>query len=432
MEPCKLTAAQAVAQMRDGRLSCEALVRSCLERIAARDPLVRAWLHVDPERAIRDARELDKCPSRGVLHGLPIGVKDVIDTADYPTTQNSAIYAGLQVGRDAACVAIARGRGALVLGKTDTVEFASSGRKALTRNPHNPAHTPGGSSSGSGAAVADFMVPLAFGTQTGGSVIRPAAFTGIYAMKPSWNLVSREGARMSSPTLDTIGWYGRSVADLALMGEAMGLKPAGTPPAVQGLRVGVCRSPVWKHIEPSGEAALAAAAARLAAAGARVTDLALPALFDGVSQAQNIIASREGGASFMPEYVTARAQLSDELSAKVENREGLSDEALLAAYATADAARPVFDRLFGTDLDVVLTPASPGEAPKGLHTTGNAIFNRMWTLLHVPCVAIPAGRGVLGLPVGLQLVGPRLSDAKLLALAAVLAPVIDVEAASGA
>lgn len=431
MEPCKLTAAEAAAQIRDGRLSCEDLVRSCLERITLRDPLVRAWLHVDPERAIRDARELDKSPPRGVLHGLPIGVKDVIDTADYPTTQNSAIYPGLQVGRDAACVAIARGRGALILGKTDTVEFASSGRKALTRNPHNPAHTPGGSSSGSGAAVADFMVPLAFGTQTGGSVIRPAAFTGIYAMKPSWNRVSREGARMSSPTLDTVGWYGRSVADLALVAEAMGFGPAATLPAVQGLRVGVCRSPVWKHIEPSGEAALQAAAARLSAAGARVSELALPALFDGVPQAQNIIASREGGVSFLPEYVTARALLAPDLCAKVENREALGDDALLKAYATADAARPAFDRLFGADLDVVLTPASPGEAPEGLHTTGNAIFNRMWTLLHVPCVAIPAGRGALGLPVGVQLVGPRMSDAKLLALAAALAPVIDMEARPG-
>lgn len=164
MEPCQLSAAQAVTIIKERKLSSEELVRSCLARIAKRDPSVRAWLHLEPEQAIRDAREADKRPPAGVLHGLPIGVKDVIDTADYPTTQNSRIYAGLRVGRDAACVALARGAGAVILGKTDTVEFASSGRKALTRNPFNPLHTPGGTSSGSAAAVADFMVPLAFGT----------------------------------------------------------------------------------------------------------------------------------------------------------------------------------------------------------------------------------------------------------------------------
>src|SRR5690606_1780423 len=162
----------------------------------------------------------------GVLHGVPIGVKDVIDTADYPTTQNSPIYAGLRVGRDAAAVALARGAGALILGKTDTVEFASSGRKALTRNPYNPAHTPGGTSSGSAAAVADFMVPLALGTQTSGSLIRPASFTGLYALKPTWNRVSREGVRLYAATLDTVGWYGRSVEDLALAAQAFGLPAA--------------------------------------------------------------------------------------------------------------------------------------------------------------------------------------------------------------
>ena len=209
-------------------------MRSCLARIAARDADVKAWLWLEPDHAIRRARELDKLPAKGPLHGLPFGVKDIIDTADYPTTQNSPIYDGMRVGRDAACVAMVRGAGALILGKTDTVEFASGGRKALTRNPYNFAHTPGGSSSGSGAAVGDFQVPLAFGTQTGGSHIRPASFNGIYGMKPTWNLLSREGVRMSSITLDTVGWYGASVDDLILVGTAYRLAEDTTPVVVQG------------------------------------------------------------------------------------------------------------------------------------------------------------------------------------------------------
>lgn len=426
-EPFRLTASEAAAKIRAGTLSCETLVRSCLERIAAREHVVRGWLYLDTEQSIRNARELDKSAPRGVLHGLPIGVKDVIDTADMPTTQNSAIYADTHVGRDAACVAIARGKGGLILGKTDTVEFASSGRKALTRNPFNPEHTPGGSSSGSAAVVGDRMVPLAFGTQTAGSVIRPAAFNGIYAMKPSWNRVSREGLRMSSLTLDTLGWFGRSVADLALMAQALDVPAEAAAPQARALKVGVCRSPVWSKIEPAGEAALERAARQLSAAGARLFELKLPAEFDGLPHAQTVIADRESGISFLPEYVNAHALLAEEFRAKVENRAGHDDAALLAAYLAADVARPMFDAMFGADLDVVLTPAAPGEAPRGLHTTGDPVFNRMWTLLHVPCVGIPAGRGSLGLPVGVQLVGPRMAEARLLAMAATLAPLIDID-----
>jgi Asp-tRNA(Asn)/Glu-tRNA(Gln) amidotransferase A subunit family amidase len=426
-EPCQLTAAEAAALIRARQLCCEELVRSCLSRIAARDADVRAWLWLDPDHVIRRARELDKLPPKGPLHGLPFGVKDIIDTAEFPTTQNSPIYDGMRVGRDAACVAVVRGAGALILGKTDTVEFASGGRKALTRNPCNFAHTPGGSSSGSGAAVGDFHVPLAFGTQTGGSHIRPASFNGIYGMKPTWNLLSREGVRMSSITLDTVGWYGRSVDDLILVGTAYRLAADTTPIAVKGLRVGLCRSPVWHAIEPAGATALENAAKRLANAGAIVEELVLPEPFNRLHDAQNTITNSEGGASFLPEYVNANALLAPDLKAKVENPTGITREALLASYAVADACRPVFDGLFGSSLDVVLTPSAPGEAPEGLHTTGDAIFNRMWTLLHVPCVGIPVCRGPKNLPVGVTLIGPRLTDARLLAIAKAVAPVIDTD-----
>jgi Asp-tRNA(Asn)/Glu-tRNA(Gln) amidotransferase A subunit family amidase len=206
MEPWQLTAAAAAARLREGRLTAEALVRSCLERIAEREAVVKAWTFLDPRQAIAAAREVDKAQTMGALHGLPVGVKDMIETADMPTTYNSPIYQGHRPGRDAACVGIARGEGAVILGKTDTVEFAAAGRRALTRNPHDAARTPGGSSSGSAAAVADGMVPLAFGTQTGGSTIRPASFCGIYGMKPTHGVVNTEGAKRYSHTLDTIGW----------------------------------------------------------------------------------------------------------------------------------------------------------------------------------------------------------------------------------
>jgi Asp-tRNA(Asn)/Glu-tRNA(Gln) amidotransferase A subunit family amidase len=426
-EPAQLTASQAALLIRSRKLSCEELVRSCLDRIRSRDPAVKAWLCLDPDHAIRRAREHDKREPTGPLHGVPFGVKDVIDTADHPTTQNSPIYDELKVGRDAACVAVVRGSGAHILGKTDTVEFASGGRKALTRNPYNAAHTPGGSSSGSGAAVGDYQVPLAFGTQTGGSHIRPASFNGIYGHKPSWHLVSREGVRMSSMTLDTVGWYGRSVDDLILVGTTFRIAEHGRPVTVKGLRVGLCRSPVWHMIEPGGEKALATAAARLADAGAIIEEMVLPEPFEGLHEAHAEIVTSEGRASFLPEYVNAYPILAPDLRAKVENARGTTPEKLLASYALADSCRPMFDALFGPTLDVILTPSSPGEAPVGLHTTGNAIFNSMWTLLHVPTVGIPCCFGPNDLPVGVTLAGPRLSDSRLLGIAKALAPIIDAE-----
>ena len=427
-EPARMTAAEASALIRDRKLSSEELVRSCLARIASRDATVKAWLHLDPDHAIRRARALDKLPWSGPLHGIPWGVKDVIDTVDFPTTQNSPIYDGMRPGRDAAPVAIVRGNGALIMGKTDTVEFASTGRKAVTRNPYNAAHTPGGSSSGSGAAVGYFQVPYAFGTQTGGSHLRPASFNGIYGMKPSWNRVSREGVRMSSMTLDTVGWYGRGVEDLALVAGAFRIPLEPSPVVVKGLRVGVCRSPVWRDIEPAGALALSTAAQRLADAGAIVRELDLPEPFNRLHDAHNAIVSTEGGTSFLPDYINANALLPEGLKDKVDNVLQITPRQLLQAYALADSCRPILDALFGPDLDVILTPSAKGEAPLGLHTTGDAVFNKMWTLLHAPNIGIPACFGPTGLPVGVTLVTPRLTDGRLLAIAAACAPIIDTEA----
>jgi Asp-tRNA(Asn)/Glu-tRNA(Gln) amidotransferase A subunit family amidase len=275
MQPYELTAAEASALIAAKKLSCEELARSTLDYIALRDPIVRAWLYVDPDQVVRNARELDKTAPTSPLHGLTFGVKDVIDTFDMPTTQNSPIYAHHRPAKDAACVAVMRHSGALIVGKTDTVEFAGGGRRAASRNSYNLAHTPGGSSSGSGAAVGDRMVQLAFGTQTGGSHIRPAAFNGIYGIKPTHGIVSREGAKMYSHTLDTIGWYGRSAADLQLVGGAFRIPGMDStqPVELKGLKVGLCRTHNWKFADPSARAAFFEAARRLEAAGAIVTEL---------------------------------------------------------------------------------------------------------------------------------------------------------------
>jgi Asp-tRNA(Asn)/Glu-tRNA(Gln) amidotransferase A subunit family amidase len=232
---------------------------------------------------------------------------------------------------------------------------------------------------------------------------------------------------MSSMTLDTVGWYGRCVDDLIMVAEAFRLPAGSFSGGPEGLRVGLCRSPVWSSIEPAGADALMVAAKRLQDAGAIVEEYELPGPFNHLHEAQTDIVQTEGGRSFLPEYLSSYGILAPDLRGKVENARGVTPEKLLASYALADSCRPAFDRLFGRGLDVILTPSAPGEAPEGLHTTGSAIFQSMWTLLHVPCVAIPVGRGPKGLPVGVQVVGPRMTDMRLLSIARALAPVIDTD-----
>ena len=426
MEPWQLTASAAAAKLRDGTLTAEALTRSCLERIAEREPVTKAFSYLDPLLAIANARKVDKAYTKGVLHGLPLGVKDMIDTADMPTSHNSPIYEGLRQGRDAACVAVARGEGAVILGKTDTVEFAAGGRRALTRNPHDPTRTPGGSSSGSGAAVADGMIPLAFGTQTGGSLIRPASFNGCYGMKPTHGVVNSEGAKRYSHTLDTIGWYGRAPEDLRLVAEAFRLFGLDVPlgKSLKQLRIGLCRGPNWDIAAPESQAALLLAGQRLEAAGVAVEALDLPAPFAEVTEAQRIILLGEGRGAFLPEYLAAHALLHADFRERVENAAGITAAAMVAAYDLAAECRKLFDGLF-PGFDAVLSPAAQGEAPVGRQDTGNPVFNSMWTLLHVPCIGIPCTKGPNAMPVGVQIIGPRFGDAALLDVAALVAPVID-------
>jgi Asp-tRNA(Asn)/Glu-tRNA(Gln) amidotransferase A subunit family amidase len=421
----RLTAADAARRIKEGTLTSEALVRACLARIAERDEVVRAWAYVDPLMALQQARERDRSPATGVLHGVPVGIKDMIDTADMPTQHNSPIYVGHRPGQDAAVVSLLRSAGAVILGNTDTHEFAAGGRLPPTRNPHNPEHTAGGSSSGSGAAVGDYMVPLALGTQTAGSTLRPGSFNGIYAMKPTWNVVPREGAKIYSLTLDTIGWYGRCVDDLSLVALALGAisELPGPAPAPNRLRVAVCRTPMWDRAEPASRSALESAAERLRAAGAAVEELDLPTHFRRLWDVQAVIMRSEGRPAFLAEYRRAFGLLSQDFRDRVEGSDGYTPAQILEALDFAASCRPEWDRL-AQSFDAVLTPSAVGEAPKSLKTTGDPTFQRAWTTLHAPCINIPGFFGPTGLPIGVTVVGPRLGDAGLLQAAASIAPAI--------
>ncbi len=425
MPPHRLTAAAASALIADGRLRVEDLARSCLARIAEREPSIRAWSWLDPEQVLRNARELDKTPRIGPLHGIPVAVKDVFDTADMPTQHNSPLYVGHRPGQDAACVATLRAAGALIFGKTDTTEFAAGGRWAATGNPHDPRHSAGGSSSGSGAAVADCHVPLSLGTQTGGSLIRPASFNGTFALKPTWSTVSREGAKLYSATLDTVGWYGRSVADLRLLADLYDLpgEPAESVPPMAGLRIALCHSPVWSHAEAATREALAEAARRLAAAGATVTPLELPDIFALLpTEHHKAVLHGEGRGAFLSLYRAHGGRLHDDFQGRATNREAITPAQLRAAYDTAAQARAAFDAI-AAGFHAVLTPSATGTAPEG-RNPGNPIFNQMWTLLHVPCVNVPGLTAANGLPVGVTLTGPRFADHALLDVAERVAPLL--------
>lgn len=410
-------AAQAAAEIAAGRLTCEALVRDCLERIAERETAVQAWTHLDRDAAICAARELDERPALGVLHGVPIGVKDVIDTHDMPTEYGSPIYKGHQPSADAGCIAMARSAGLLVLGKTVTTEFATR-HPGKTRNPHNPAHTPGGSSSGSAAAVADYMLPLAVGTQTGGSVIRPASFCGVVGFKPSFGLINRSGVKQLSDTLDTVGVFGREVADVALLvaaltgrGDVAGVRESPPP------RIGFCRTPDWAQAQPETVAALEQACEQLSAAGAKLEDCELPAPFAALGEGHRRIEYFEIARALQHEYRHHCEQMSAGLVSRVQEGLACPGEAYDAAVMHARECRVLIDAAFA-DFDALLAPSAIGEAPLGLSSTGKAVFNRMWTLLGLPCVTIPCNRGPVGLPVGVQIIGRFRSDKKTLEIAA--------------
>lgn len=415
-----LSAREAARQIAERRTTAEALVSAYIERIEAREAMVGAWQYFDREQALAAARRRDSEPPRGPLHGVPIAVKDLIDTADMPTAYGSPIYRGHRPAADAACVALARAAGAVVLGKTVTTEFATF-TPGKTANPRNPAHTPGGSSSGSAAAVADGMAPLGFGTQTAGSVIRPGAYCGCIAYKPSFGLINRAGAKPLADSLDTIGVFARSAEDAAFFVGVLTERPALRHLAVpsQAPRFGLYRTPVWDEAEPATAAALDTARAALERAGAMVAELSIAPEHQGLAEAQDTIMWFESVRALAYERLEHSAELSPSLAQLIDAGMAIGAEIYDRARANAAAARSGLDGFFAA-CDAVLVPAAPGEAPAGLGNTGNPVFNRMWTLLGVPCVAVPARWADNGLPTAVQLVGRIGDDTRLMGAAAFL------------
>ena len=414
MELNSYSASQAAQEILHGSITSVALVTSCLERISAREPEVRAWAYIDPDLALAQARACDRGGSRGPLHGVPVAFKDVIDTADMPTEYHSPIYRGHRPKWDAACVALARKAGAVVLGKTATTEFARSYPPA-TRNPHNPDHTPGGSSSGSAAAVADHMVPIALGTQTGGSTIRPAAFCGVIGFKPSFNMINRAGLKFAAESLDTIGVIARTVEDVALFTHAvaaMALPDFSVQPD-SGARVGLCRTAKWDIADDATHEKLELAAATLGRKGAHVREFTLGEKFAQIYEDHAAIVDYESVRGSAYEYENHREQLSATLARQLESGWNVARERYERAQRNAVRYRQLLSEML-RDYDFLLTPSAPGEAPHGIKSTGNSIFNRCWTLLGVPCVTVPAYQGPHGLPIGVQVVGDHGSDVRTL------------------
>lgn len=413
----RLSASEAVSEIAAGRLTAEALARSCLERIAEREPSVAAWTYLDPTLVMSQARARDAGSAKGRLHGVPIAAKDIIDTADMPTTYGSRVFQGHRPSRDAACVASARAAGAVVMGKTVTTEFAYRS-PGPTSNPHNRLHTPGGSSSGSAAAVADGMVPLALGTQTAGSVIRPAAYCGVFGLKPTFNSFSFVGINHLAESFDTLGCMARTLDDIALLRSVLAgcaFEDLGDGPD-RAPKLAFCRTPYWEEATPETQSLVSDAARRLASAGANVVDLDLKLDGQALLDATWVINKVEGQRAIGG----VRDDHPDGVSQAIRD---LVDEGRKIDYAEYAAAMRRIDRVRQdideslAEFDAIVTPSAVGEAPLGLDNTGPIPFNFLWTVAGMPALTIPAFTGPNQLPIGLQLVARRHADDLLLRVA---------------
>jgi Asp-tRNA(Asn)/Glu-tRNA(Gln) amidotransferase A subunit family amidase len=414
--------------IRAGTISAAELVEACVARVRKVDGEVQAWSFLDPEHALAQARAADeeRLAGRptGLLHGVPVGIKDIIDTADMPTENGSVLHAGRTPSRDAHVVTRLRGAGAVIMGKTVTTEFASRA-PGKTRNPHNPAHTPGGSSSGSAAAVAAGMVPLALGSQTGGSTIRPASYCGVHGLKPTHGLISRGGMFQLSRSLDHVGLFARTIDDLALLLEVLAGHDEGDPDTRPRARppyreiaaeepplppmLGFVKTARWDEMDPDAREAFGELVAHL---GDRVEEVELLAL--DAAEWQRIIMDAEMAVNLAREWATGRDRLSPSLRARLESGHTVRAHDYLRARAGVSALVASLTELFEQRYDALLTPATFGTAPAGLESTGDPAFCTLWTLTGIPAVSLPLMQGASGLPLGVQLVGPRDGDARLL------------------
>lgn len=413
----RLTATEASAMMAEGWLTAVSLLEACLERIEARDEAVGAWTHLDTEAALAQAQARDDGPRIGPLHGIPVAIKDIIDTHDMPTEYGSPAYAGHQPAGDAACVALLRAAGAVIMGKSVTTEFAAV-TPGKTANPHDPEHTPGGSSSGSAAAVADFQAPLALGTQTVGSTIRPAAYCGVVGFKPSYHTFTLAGVMVQAETLDTLGLMARSVDDIRLLSD--GLLAGGpvfqAPVRTDPPRLAFCPSPHWPEADGHTRAAMEQARGLFEAAGASVTQLDLPPEYGDVLEAHWTILCFEFARVLAFEKAEKSGDLSAGLLGLIERGMAISVSDYRDAFGLAETCRAdIGPRLEA--FDAVITPSAASAAPRGLFIPTDRLFQRLWTVLRVPAITLPGFSDDRGLPIGVQLVGPSGADADLLAVA---------------
>lgn len=423
-EPLHALTATALAEgLRDGVFTAEAVAQSCLARITAREPAVQAWAWLDAEGVLAQARAADHRLAAGLplgaLHGIPVGIKDIIDTADMPTENGTVLHAGRRPAKDAAIITRLRMAGAIIVGKTVTTELATYA-PGKTRNPHNSEHTPGGSSSGSAAAVAARMVPLAVGTQTNGSAIRPAAFCGVYGYKPTAGLISQAGVLRQSPALDQVGVFARTVDDAALLAAQLIESPLDLGSAADTAmppRLAFVRTPRWTETTEDTRAAYASLIERL---GGNVTEVAMPPAAAPAWDWHRTVMETEISANFATEWRDGKDRLSASLCGQIERGRAIT----VADYQNALAQIPLVDALFSdlyTKFDVILTPSVAGTAPRGLGSTGDPTFCTLWTFCGMPAINVPLLHGANGLPLGVQLVGPRRGDARVLRAARWLA-----------
>ena len=424
----RLPATQLARMIAAHDVSCEAVTHSFIDALREREQDIRAFTWFDAARALETAREFDRVDWRGPLHGLPVAVKDNIDTADIASEYGSAIFLGHVPHSDAACVAALRSSGAFVFGKTVTAELANF-TPGPTRNPHGLDHTPGGSSSGSAAAVAAHMVPFALGTQTAGSVIRPASFCGVVGFVPTRGAVPRAGVKAVSDTLDVVGAFARSVEDVALVAAVLALQPQWqhAPSSAQAPAIAWTATPWSSQLAPSMLAALERVARLLAGRGARIREIAWPyepssdsPAFTRLAEAQRTVQLFETARALGPEAQYRRELLSSRLAALIDEGRGVGAPDYVAALQVGRDCAAGLDQLFG-DADIVLTPSAPGEAPHGLDATGDPQFNRPWHFLGGPQISVPVppdiGHGESGLPLGLQVVARPGDDVRALAAA---------------
>jgi Asp-tRNA(Asn)/Glu-tRNA(Gln) amidotransferase A subunit family amidase len=433
--PQDLTAVEAAGAIARRELTSVDLVKACLARIEARETDVKAFAFLDAEQALAQARAADDAATHGrgtgPLHGVPVAIKDIIDTADMPTECGTPVFKGRRPEEDAACVAALRRAGAIILGKTITTELATL-TPNVTANPRNLGHTPGGSSSGSAAAVADHMAPLALGTQTGGSVIRPGSFCGIYGFKPTYGLIPRTGVLDQSKTLDTIGVYGRSIADVALaadvlavhdprdaasinVGQASLLATASMPWQLKPMFAFVKTSAWDEFADPVTKEAFGELVDML---GDQVHEISFDETTRAGLAAHRIVNDAELAQQFGPLLDKAPELISKRLAAQIEQGRAIKASDYLNALAARETAYRGCRELF-TNYGAILTPAAPGPAPKTLAATGNAIFNAFWTFMGTPAITVPLLEAD-GLPIGVQLVAARRDDGRLLRSARLL------------